>query len=429
MNLYRALKLININSFFCLLYLGCFLVLPLSKFIADFFLSIVSIYVLIKICNDKNFISLKKETFIFIFIIYIFLNSVFINNDLIYNLKSIALIRFPLFVLFPFFLDFKNILNFISKFVNIAKVLLAVFILDLFMQYMTGENLLGYKYDFTYQRTASFFNSELIAGSFLFYTFVIILSSSIFQKLNIINRLFLVLIYVGIYISGDRTPFIMINFFLFLITFCFYRNILKIKTFLIMPFVFLILVVSISHNFNDGAFTKYNSTLNEIKSDIRMRIFGENNIVKKFIFERWDYYSHYTKAYVIFKNNVIFGTGYKSFRVECDKKKYDKEYLTFTNDKNKNGCSSHPHNIYLEVLTDLGLTGFILLMASIYSFLSLKNKIFNKNLRIIFICFLIVFFFPFRPYGSLYTNIQLIFISTTFSYIFFIDKLMYNKKK
>jgi hypothetical protein len=334
-----------------------------------------------------------------------------------------------LFVLFPFFLDFKNILNFISKFVNIAKVLLAVFILDLFMQYMTGENLLGYKYDFTYQRTASFFNSELIAGSFLFYTFVIILSSSIFQKLNIINRLFLVLIYVGIYISGDRTPFIMINFFLFLITFCFYRNILKIKTFLIMPFVFLILVVSISHNFNDGAFTKYNSTLNEIKSDIRMRISGENNIVKKFIFERWDYYSHYTKAYVIFKNNVIFGTGYKSFRVECDKKKYDKEYLTFTNDKNKNGCSSHPHNIYLEVLTDLGLTGFILLMASIYSFLSLKNKIFNKNLRIIFICFLIVFFFPFRPYGSLYTNIQLIFISTTFSYIFFIDKLMYNKKK
>ena len=56
------------------------------------------------------------------------------------------------------------------------------FSIDLFIQYFLGENILGYKYNDNYQRASGFFNDENIAGSFLFFTFVIYLSYTFAYK-------------------------------------------------------------------------------------------------------------------------------------------------------------------------------------------------------------------------------------------------------
>jgi O-antigen ligase len=48
------------------------------------------------------------------------------------------------------------------------------------------------------------------------------------------------------------------------------------------------------------------------------------------------------------EENKIFGNGVRSFRIECNKYR----------DIKKNACSSHPHNIYLELLSEVGLIGF-----------------------------------------------------------------------
>ena len=48
-------------------------------------------------------------------------------------------------------------------------------------------------------------------------------------------------------------------------------------------------------------------------------------------------------AIQIFKENPIFGIGPKLFRVECK------------NINNGEGCSTHPHNSYLQLLAETGI--------------------------------------------------------------------------
>lgn len=419
---------INANNFFCLLFISSFFVLIFSKFVADLFLTTVSIYVFIKIFNNKDFNFFRKEIFFFIMMIYIFLNSIINGNDLILNIKSFALIRFPLFILFPFIFEFKNISNLNNRIIIIVKIILFLFIVDLFIQYFLGENILGYKYNDNYQRASGFFNDENIAGSFLFFTFVIYLSYTFAYKYDEKNLYFLLLIYLAIFISGDRTPFIMINLFLFINFIWFFKKLSKNFFYILKFFIYIIIGLFIIFLIKPEAIDKYTNTAKAIVKDINTEKIQDYKYKKKFIFERWDYYSHYTKAYVIYKNNKLIGTGYKSFRFVCDDIKYNKDYSKFTNNLKRNGCSTHPHNIYMEVLSDLGLIGFILLILFIYNMLMMKKLISNEYLRVFYIAFLITYFFPLKPFGSFYTNIQLIFMTTTISYIIFIDRLRLNKK-
>ena len=45
----------------------------------------------------------------------------------------------------------------------------------------------------------------------------------------------------------------------------------------------------------------------------------------------------------------------------------------------KNGCNTHPHNIYLEYLSELGFLGFILLnLIFVYAFIKLLLIVFKN---------------------------------------------------
>ena len=54
------------------------------------------------------------------------------------------------------------------------------------------------------------------------------------------------------------------------------------------------------------------------------------------------------------KLHKIFGNGMKSFREDCKK---------IVIDQKRGVCSNHPHNYYLEILTDLGIVGFVFVIA------------------------------------------------------------------
>ena len=108
----------------------------------------------------------------------------------------------------------------------------------------------------------------------------------------------------------------------------------------------------------------------------------------------------------IYKENKIFGTGIKGFRNECSKKIYFKE----------NGCSTHPHNLYIQFLVELGLIGFLFLFVIFsimflviffrkknFYFFNLRNEIFNNENYSILIG-LFVFIFPFKTHGSFFNN-------------------------
>ena len=57
----------------------------------------------------------------------------------------------------------------------------------------------------------------------------------------------------------------------------------------------------------------------------------------------------FSSATQIWQKNKYFGVGLKNFRYVCDEKKFDK----FT--QKKFLCSTHPHNLYLEILSETGL--------------------------------------------------------------------------
>ena len=75
-------------------------------------------------------------------------------------------------------------------------------------------------------------------------------------------------------------------------------------------------------------------------------------------------------------------------------------------------CSTHPHNIYLEIIVTHGVLGLITFLTFLAAtFYSIKKKIFTKNHNnyIINSLFLIILFselFPLRSYGSIFQTVN-----------------------
>ena len=93
----------------------------------------------------------------------------------------------------------------------------------------------------------------------------------------------------------------------------------------------------------------------------------------------------FNSAYESFlENNKLIGSGVKSFRETC---KFNNSKFKENLDKikNTNFCSTHPHNYYLQFLSELGLIGFLFLIGvfifciikyfnSLYFFFLKKNN-------------------------------------------------------
>lgn len=397
------------QNFFIYIFILTPAVIFFSKFLSDLFLSIISVYTIIYILKSNKFYLLNHLFFFFIFLIYISINLILNNFDLVLFLKSIALLRFPLFILFPLLINVEYF-DIKKKFNFIFILSIIVFTFNLYLEAFLGFNIFGNTLSNDYQRVTSFFGDEFIAGSYLFFTFFILLFS--FKDFNLIKILFLFIIYFAIFLSGDRTPFILINLFLFIYLLYNFKKIFKVKItkIILILITIFVLIISFLHQGNIVKFSsisKYENTFKDIKNDITRK--NNNNLGLK----RWAYYGMTIKSYVIFKHNIISGTTYKSYRKECRNKKYDTEYARLTNKLEYNGCSNHPHNVYLEILSEQGLLGFILFLMFIYNFFNLKNLTkFNLH-RSFYTIFLICHFLPFRPHGSIYTNFGLIMMSCT----------------
>ena len=98
----------------------------------------------------------------------------------------------------------------------------------------------------------------------------------------------------------------------------------------------------------------------------------------------------------IWKENKFFGTGFKSFRVECNAVHERSVY---------GACSNHPHNYYIELLSEIGLFGVISLMIIVLIIIfRYLNYYKDKDLDEIFYAATFISFiveiFPIRSSGS-----------------------------
>ena len=103
--------------------------------------------------------------------------------------------------------------------------------------------------------------------------------------------------------------------------------------------------------------------------------------------------------------NKYIGGGIKNFRFYChERKNIDKD--------NKFICNMHPHNYYLEILTETGLVGFVSVLVMFISVLYLTfikkyfylSKLNDDILVIPFIFLFIVEVFPLKSTGSFFTT-------------------------
>ena len=130
-----------------------------------------------------------------------------------------------------------------------------------------------------------------------------------------------------------------------------------------------------------------------------------NNSIQNYIILS-NYGPHYLTSIEVFKENKLLGTGIKTFRKSCQNVSIDKYYPEDVR-LARSGCSTHPHQIYFEILSDLGLIGLIIFI-SFFGYLTIrifKNYLVTKNLLLLS-CggFFVINLIPFLPTGSFFTS-------------------------
>ena len=360
-----------------------------------------------------NNIKIKFELidyFIFLFFLSSLISTLINIKILGYYIffKSILALRFVLF-----FFVIRNLIKF--KFVDIKILFLAALLstsflsLDIIYQHINGQDLFGNKpFD---GRFNGIFEHEAIAGSYIQKFYIISLSFLLLSNFN--NKFFFLTMVInilgmGILLSLDRMPFLVYLFinFLLIILLKKYRLVFIINLCIIF-FLFIFLF-----NNYDQIRNRYSSLNNEINFSQITLFLKDQNINDKKIdvnennkFLSGDYYRIYKSVYYLWTEAPIVGSGVKSFTVICNKLLLEKKDLS---------CSTHPHNIYLEIITNQGLLGlsiFILFIAVIIiSFvrnLTIKNLTEQEKLIIIlFSTILIAELWPLRSYGSIFQTVN-----------------------
>lgn len=350
------------------------------------------------------FIKKKKYTqnlfFILFFLFYLVLlfGSFFAEHKILSFKSSLFYFRFGLFSIFFWFLIDKNnkILNYLFY---ILLFCFSILIVDSIFQYVNGYNIFNMKI-VNQSRISSFFGDELKMGGYLM-RFTPLLAALFFLNHNQKKEktyLPYILIYIfftqiSIFLSGERTSFFLYSFIIILLLiFLNNNNFTKISIFVVYILLTFVLVTS------DTPHKKrlIDKTLNNTK------ILG---IDKKNIIFSQKYNEHYISAYRMFKDNKIIGIGVKNFREICKKEKYN---------LSKNTCTTHPHNIPLQLLSETGLIGFsfYLILNIVFWFLLVKSlihrifykKIIFSNFQISLIIFFVTIIWPIAPYGNFFNN-------------------------
>ena len=383
-----------------------FSTLPIATIIGNFFLNFYLLcfflIFIFDVFKTKNLTWLKDKNFkiLLIFYLYICINSFinyFGNTSFGYDgiLRSLFFLKFLiLFPAIPLLLNKKEILEKIFKF---WLFIIFIIIIDIFFEKYYGSNLIGFK-SLDSTRITSFFYDENVVGAFLFgfgfITTTFFFQNKMTKKYMITLNLTLVLVLLSILMTGERSAFLKSTLLFLLIFYFIEEKKLFLKKIHLLTFTIL-LAISLLFIF-PNILLKQTEFFKRI-----LNVENPKSLSQRF--ENIKYFAHYDTAIEIFKDNKLNGIGNKNFRFKCHHKKYFKENLKFTHQR----CSTHPHQIHFELLSEQGLVGYIIFILFLLSYF--KEKFFNdlkeKNIfKITTNFYLIIFLIPILPSGSLFST-------------------------
>ena len=351
------------------------LILPISiiagSLISNINIILICLIFIFDLFQRKDFFLLKDKNFYFLIFIYIYLilNSLFVSQNVESITRAVGFIRF-IFLAYSIFFYFKIYKNDFLKYWMIIFIIVSF---DILYEYIFGFNTIGFSSTYP-GRIASFTGDELKIGGFYFGFFAMVLIY-IFRKNKFyfyFSAIFFLIIASAI---GEKSNFlkILISFLFLVYFFLDKKNIIRILSILILS-TSVILIVNIVQDLRE-------SFLGELPLIKQSRVIlhtiypkpftvadiKENKNFKDHIVST-RYFAHYSTAFEMVKKSPIFGVGLKNFPLECQKEDYINEDFLFHSVR----CSTHPHQLHLDILTSLGFVGYLLLMISIL-YLILKN--------------------------------------------------------
>ena len=378
--------------------------LPIALIIGSAFVNFILVLIffifLYDLIKKKNFYIFKYNWVIFflIFWLYIVLLSLF-SSGFDGSLKnSFSQIRFLTLTLFIY--QNFNLKSYTLFFSIIFACILFVGI-DNNIQFFTGLDIFGYPAEgYSYNvrifelkatdpyfigRLSGPFRDELISGAFLVKLGIVVLFylASNFQKFSNRNKFFFILLILfilqSILITGERTSSILFICLLFILLF----NLISFKKAFIVSIIltFFISLLIVNSNFLKN---RSNDTIN-ILSDYKNSSYGRLA----------------SSSFHLWKKNLLFGVGLKNYRVECD------NLIDPFPDHKFQYCSSHPHNTFLELLSETGIFGIILYLLFIFFFFWENNIRISKKLKANsygLMAFILLSLVPILPSGSLFTT-------------------------
>lgn len=374
-----------------------------------------------------NFVYIKKKIFynidfilLSIFWFSLILNLFFSLNKETSFARNLFFFRYILYIFSLIFIfNNKKNLNFV---LIIWLILTTIVAFDIFFEFFNKKNILGLESSDP-SRIASFLGKELKVGHFMFGFSLISIGYLIdkSKKNNLFHAFLIVLLMLffttSVILTGERSN--TIKFIISLIIFIFLSNnyIFKKK-----KIILLIILISL---FSSYLFSE------KLKHRAKAIILPTKDYGLIEAFKKTHHASHYYTAIKIFKEYPVFGIGNKNFREECAKDIYYNNDYKYTEQR----CTTHPHQIYFEFLSEHGLIGSAIMLFVIF-YITIKGiKIYRKNKSMVHlgsISFTATQFIPLLPSGSFFTSWGAIIFWTNFAILLFYnnkDYLFFQKSK
>ena len=381
------------NNFKYLLPISLPLLLIFYRGVADFTVLLIGLIFLYRSYKSNNWQWVKQQWFIFSLIFWLYL--LLINTPLSINssesaLYSLAFIRWPLFAMAISMWLLNN--NISQKYFLISLAVTLFFItLDVWWQYFFHYDFFGNpKYSFNPERLTGPFRDNPMPGIFLARYLFLILYLGFFLKylsspLKNITFIFLILA-IGastIFITGERMAFLIIISGVLIISAGLILHFKNFKKYITLGLVFIIGFITVfSFLFPDTFYRTITSLIYKLQH-----------------FSDSDYMLVFNSAYAVWLESPFFGVGIHQYREACIA-------LGFWG--TGGGVCFHPHNISLELLSETGITGFILYYSIIISvaFSIVRNFLHQKNWLLLFLSLTLLFvsFFPLIGGMSLFNN-------------------------
>ena len=384
--------------FFSLLLIFIPVALITGPALPDIFLSLIAFYFLVISVLKKQWHYYKNRIvlgFLF-FSLYGIIRSLFSDIPLesLTIEGSMFYFRYIFFAMGVWYLLDNN--PYISKcFIIVSILCLIVVCLDGLYQYFVGINLFGNNKE--ENRLTGLFGKEAIIGRYIAYLSIFVFAL-IYENFNKTKKMFfysisfLVITEVIVFLTGERAPLFYVTLFsVLLIIFIPFYRIYRVLGVLVSITIIL-------------AILQINPSAKERMVDETIEQVSQTTL--PFLPYSPHHEEHYVSSLKMFIDQPLFGVGTNTFRIKCGEPQY-----TYGIES----CSSHPHNIYIQTLAELGIVGFLFLalfflyLSSIgikqFFYILLSNKEKQKSFEfLLFPMVLFVYWWPLIPQMSFYNN-------------------------